>query len=163
MQFVPKRGKNALEIGCSPAVILNRLLDRNFTVWGIEPSERYIPFLREQAPEAHIVQGYFPEVTSRCEEGVFSCIISLDVAEHIDDFQGFFNEIHRLLTPDGTAIIMSPIILNRDGLIKKSDFIASEHAWIWTERFLEEYLKEFFKEVSFHRWINGHEIILLKK
>ena len=38
-----------------------------------------------------------------------------------------------------------------------------EHAWIFSKKFLESYLKEIFTEVKFARWIVGHEILILKK
>ena len=58
---------------------------------------------------------------------------------------------------------MSPIILERDKLIKDSDFLPAEHAWLFTEKFLDPYLKEIFREVKFTRWLTGHEIIILDK
>lgn len=163
LQFVPKRGKNFLEIGCAPGELLRKMLDRNYEVFGIEPSPAYIEFICKQAPGAKVVLGYFPEATKDSNPDIFDCIVAMDVAEHVSDYDAFFKEIYRLLIPKGTAIIMSPIILNRDYLIKDTDFLPGEHAWIWTEKYLDEYLKTIFSEVKFTRWLCGHEMIILTK
>jgi len=149
MQFIPKRGKTFLEIGCSPGVLLDRMLDINYDTYGIEPCKSYIPFIVSKARGAYIAHGYFPDVAMTWGDGFFNCIAALDVAEHIEHYDVFFREVYRLLAPNGRAIIMSPIILDRDKLIKESDFLPGEHAWIWTEKFLDPYLKDIFREVKF--------------
>lgn len=164
LQFVPKRGKNVLEIACSPGVLIERLLERNFNVYGIEPKPEYCQKLVEQSPEAHIVCGYFPEATSQSQPNIFDCIVAMDVMEHNPSYELFFNEVHRLLIPNGTAIIMSPVILNEDGFLRKRDMQhPNEHAWILSQRFLEPYLKGMFSEVKIEKWIVGHEVIICKK
>ena len=162
MQFVPKRGKNVLEIACAPGAMLNALLDRNFEVFGIEPNPQYIDFICKEAKGAKVVCGYFPQVTKTSKPDIFDCIIGLDVWEHSHDYDDFIREVHRLLIPGGTAIIMSPIIYE-DGLIKETEFLPQEHAWIFTKKFLQEYLPTIFSEVKFSRWVTGHEVIILKK
>jgi len=162
LQFVPKRGKNILEIAASPGIMMQKLLDRNFNVWGIEPREEYCKILKEQVPDANVVCGYFPEVTRDSQPNIFSCIIGMDVWEHAPDYEAFIKEVHRLLIPRGIAILMSPIIYE-DGFIRSGEFKADEHAHIFTRRFLEPYLKELFSEVEFRRWIISHEIIICTK
>jgi 2-polyprenyl-3-methyl-5-hydroxy-6-metoxy-1,4-benzoquinol methylase len=164
LQFVPKRGKNILEIGASPGKLMQRLVDLNWEVFGIEPRQEYCQYLTKLAPEAKVVKGYFPQVTESSAPNVFACVVAMDIAEHIDDHHSFFNEIHRLLIPNGTAIIMSPIIMNQDGFLRQRDMdFPSEHAWIWTERYLDEYLKSIFSSVEFRNWIVGHTIVICKK
>ncbi len=162
MQFIPK-GRRALEIACVPAVILNRLAEIGYETWGIEPSEKYIDFICKQAQTSRIIHGYFPDVFDKEVGGSFDCIVAIDVMEHTDDYKGFFDAVHRLLIQEGTAVIMSPIILE-DGLYRQRDFDhADEHAWIHTQKGLEPYLKSMFSEVEFKRWIVGHELIKLVK
>lgn len=163
LQFVPK-GESVLEIACAPGALLKKLLDYGYTdIWGIEPSERYITFICNQAPTAKILNGYFPNVTSEFGENYFDCIVALDIFEHVEDYEAFLLEVKRLLKEGATAVIMSPIIL-KDGLYRKIDFEhPDEHCWIYTENFLETYLKEKFSHVEFRRWICGHEIIIIKK
>lgn len=162
LQFVPKRGKNFLEIACAPGELLRQMVDRNFEVFGIEPSMQYIDFICRHAPDAKVLQGYFPEVTKESNPNIFDCIVGMDVFEHAPDYDAFIKEIHRLLIPGGTAILMSPIIYE-DGLIRESEFRPDEHIWIFTKKFLKPYLESMFSEVEFRRWIVSHEIVILKK
>lgn len=164
LQFVPKRGKNVLEIAASPGALLNKLLELNYEVFGIEPKPEYAKYLTEKAPGAKIVCGYFPDVTKDSNSNIFDCIIGMDIFEHVDDYQSFLAEIHRLLIPGGTAILMSPIIDNQDGFLRKRDMMhPDEHAWIFTQSYLEEYLKETFSSVEFKGWVLGHTLIVLNK
>ena len=162
MQFVPD-GKIALEIACSPGVILKRLIDKGYEAWGIEPSDKYLEFICNQAPNSKVIHGYFPQVFNEGEHDLFDCIVALDVMEHIDDFKGFFMAVNRLLRDGGTAVVMSPVILT-DGLYRKIDFNhPDEHCWIHSQAYLEPYLNSIFGEVKFQRWIVGHELIIIKK
>jgi 2-polyprenyl-3-methyl-5-hydroxy-6-metoxy-1,4-benzoquinol methylase len=163
MQFVPK-GQRALEIGCFPGVLMQKLTDAGYShVVGIEPSLKYIPFICEQAKEAIVINGYFPEITKEAPEETFDVIVGMDVFEHVDDYEAFIKEAHRLLAKGGTMVLMSPIILE-DGLYRKRDFAhPDEHCWIHSESFLREYLSEIFSEVKFTRWVCGHELVIVKK
>jgi len=165
LQFVPKRGTDILEIAASPGVMLQKLLDLNYPfVCGIEPRKEYCEYLANYAKGAVIIQGYFPEATKDCNDNRFNCIVGLDIFEHIENYQAFLDEIKRLLIPGGTAILMSPIIDNEDGFIRSRDVAhPDEHAWIFSQRFLEPYLKEMFSEVKFANWIVGHTLIILTK
>lgn len=161
-QFVPD-GKTALEIACAPGVILKKLTEKEFDACGVEPSVQYIPFILGKAPKANVLHGYFPAVTTVFSDDFFDCIIAIDIMEHVDNYEGFFNEVKRLLTKGGTAVVMSPIIL-ADGLFRNIDFdYPDQHCWIHTQKFLEPYLKDKFSDVKFSRWIVGHEIIICKK
>jgi len=162
LQFVPK-GNSVLEIACAPSIMLKKLSEYGYTdVWGIEPSLSYIPFICENAPTAKVIHGYFPQVFNQGEHDLFDCIVGLDVYEHLNDGDGFIKAIHRLLKDGGTAILMSPIIYE-DGLIRDDEFKPDEHAWIYSKKYLEPYLKNIFHEVKFSRWIVSHEIIILTK
>jgi len=161
LQFVPD-GEMALEIGCAPGIMLKKLIERGYNAMGIEPSQKYIAPILKIAPQALVVCGYFPQIFLDKENLYFDCIIGLDVFEHVEDGKGFIEMIHQLLKPNGTAILMSPIIYETN-LIESKHFVAEEHCWLYTKTFLEPYLKKIFKEVKFTRWILGHEIIVLTK
>ena len=157
LQFVP-HGKRCLEIACAPGIMLKKLSERFDEAYGIEPSEKYIDFICKTASQAKVIQGYFPEVTKPIPDGSFDCIVGLDVMEHCNDYDSYFEEVYRLLSYGGTTVMMSPIILN-DGLVKESDFRPMEHAWIHSQKFLEPYLNKMFAHIEFDIWIQGHEII----
>lgn len=162
MQFVP-RGEYALEIGCFPGRVLQLLEEAGYpNVFGIEPAEKYIPFITEKARRSKILCGFFPEVTSEAAGGVFDVILASDVYEHSLSFDDFTKEAYRLLRRGGKFIVMSPM-LYEDGLFRECDFIAHEHIHIFSKKFLDEYLKETFHSVQWERWINGHETFIATK
>lgn len=161
LQYVP-HGNRALEIACAPGIMLKKLSEKYQEVYGIEPSEKYIPFICKTAPKAKVIQGYFPEVTAAIPEESFDCIVALDVFEHIDDTDGFINEAHRLLNNGGVLICMSPIIFSGEELNEK-DFLPKEHAWVYHRKFLYPYLMEKFSDVKFGRWQKGHELLICKR
>lgn len=162
LQFVPD-GESVLEIACFPGTLLNKLSERGYKwVYGIEPNSKWIEFICQQAPKAAIIEGFFPQVFNPKVKEIYDCIIGMDIMEHVDDYEGFFDAVHRLLKTGATAIFMSPIILE-DGFIRERDFKPDEHAWLFSKKFLEEYLKDKFSEVRFARWIVSHEILILKK
>ncbi len=161
MKYVPT-GTAALEIGCFPGAILSKLTDAGYTdVWGIEPAYKYIPYILGKAQKAQIINGYFPEVTYESPANYCDVIIFIDVFEHIEDYDSFLNEVKRLLKPGGTAICMSPMILE-DGKTRDRDFIP-EHLWIHSKSFLDEYLKSMFSTVTWDRWIEGHDMFIVTK
>ena len=163
MQFVPK-GDVVIEAACAPGALLKKLIEFGYKeVIGVEPAHRYVDFICHQAPGAKVVIGYFPDVVNPELKDYADCFVALDLAEHIEDYDTFFKAIHKLLKPGGTGIIMSPIILH-DGLFRKIDFQhPDEHAWIWTQTYLNRYLQDIFSEVKFTRWIVGHELVIFKK
>lgn len=160
LKYVP-HGKRVLEIACAPGIMLKKLSERFSEAYGIEPSEKYIPFICRTAPLAKVIQGYFPEVTKAIPGGSFDCIVGMDVFEHIDDTDGFINEAYRLLKKNGVLVLVSPIIFNGDELNEK-DFLPMEHAWVYSIEFLTMYLRN-FSEVKFDKWVKGHEMIICKK
>lgn len=162
MKYVPM-GQNALEIGCCPGRVLQLLEEAGYSeIYGIEPDEKYIPFILGKAQKSNIICGFFPEITKGLEENIFDCIIASDVYEHSLDFDAFTKEAFRLLRSGGKFIVMSPI-LYEDGLFRERDFVAIEHVYIFSKKFLDPYLKEIFTDVQWERWINGHETFIATK
>lgn len=161
LQFVPEC-KTVLEIACAPGVLLNKLSELGYEAWGVEPNEGYIGFITDQAKKANVVLGYFPQCFKNSVSEIFDCIIGMDIFEHIDDYDTFIKSVRRLLTPGGTAIFMSPIILE-DGLYRERDFKPDEHCWIFTKKFLDPYLKGLFSSVLWDRWQDGHELFIVTK
>lgn len=106
------KGKtNALEIGCGEG-------------YGVEILARCVKKLtavdRDRDAVDHASGTYkLPNVSFVCTAGAslpfpdghFDAVSCLQVIEHIDDDRAFAVELHRLLSPGGTAVIITP---NRD-------------------------------------------------
>ncbi len=161
LQYVDTDG-DVLEIACAPGILMNILIKRGNTVLGIEPDSANIPEIRKiiQYP-SDIIEGYFPDCLGSTRQ-VFDYIITMDCVEHIEDYKQFFNSAKHYLIEGGKFIFMSPIIYE-DGLYREIDFIPHEHAWIFTKKYLQDYLSEIFSGVTFDRWVNGHEICVCTK
>ncbi|NIJ52320.1 class I SAM-dependent methyltransferase [Dyadobacter arcticus] len=154
---------NILEIGCAPGILMGQLRDRGHKMIGIEPDKMYNEDIKRISENAGIVMnGYFPECMESFQDNYFDHIIAMDVFEHIEDHSSFLSTCKRLLKYGGKLILMSPIIMS-DGLFRERDFIAPEHIWIFTQRFLENILPDYFSRIQFDRWIVGHEIIICNK
>lgn len=166
LQFVPKDANKVLEIGCAPGILLKKLSDLKYNAFGIEPNEKYIPFIESQCGRnATVMHGYFPNMVSPdwfLKSISFDCIIGMDILEHIDNYNVFVRAIYERLSEGGTAIFMVPVICE-DGLYRERDMKADEHCWIFTKKFLQPYLENIFSEVIFDRWVVGHDIIVCKK
>jgi len=157
LKYIPAHTKYVLEGGCAPGELLRRLTEMGYDATGIEPSVRYIQPILNHAPKSRVIHGYFPQVFKDTYKEVFECLIFMDCFEHIDDTDLFIETAYRLLKPNGALICMSPIIM-ADGKKRDIDFIEREHCWIYSQSFLDERLKENFKEVKWDVWVNGHEI-----
>lgn len=162
LQFVPK-APAILEIAPYPGILLNKLNQGGYAVFGVEPNINYVADILKTAPNAHIFIGYYPDIFAPSPGETFDHIIAMDLVEHIDNYEKLFSETHRLLKTGGKFIFMSPIIYE-DGRYRQCDFEHSnEHCWIFTKKFLQEYLIGIFSSVEFNQWILGHEIVVCTK
>lgn len=62
-------------------------------------------------------------------ENMFDCIICSHVIEHIKDDEKALKEIHRILKPDGFAIIMAPILLSLTEDFENEKYTTDELRW----------------------------------
>lgn len=153
-------GGSLLEIGCAPGILLREAAKRCTKLHGIEPDRLNIPFIKQVAgSEVEIIEGYFPECKTPINR---DNIIAMDVVEHIENFERFILIVKLCLSSAGKFIFMSPIILE-DKLFRVKDFLPIEHAWIFTKKYLQNYLSEEFSSVIFDRWRVGHEIVICQK
>lgn len=162
LEYVPETG-TVLEIGCAPGALLKLLTLTGREAFGIEPDINVINFMKEQHTGATFIEGYFPDVFEAKRKNIFDCIIAMDIFEHIDDYDTFAKAVHRLLKPEGIGILMSPIIYE-EGAFRQCDFdVPEQHAYIFTKKFLDPYLKSIFSSVRWDRWQIGHELVILTK
>jgi ubiquinone/menaquinone biosynthesis C-methylase UbiE len=86
------------------------------------------------------------------EDCSFDCVLCINVLEHIKDYQKAISEIHRVLKPDGQAIIAVPFFFPIHDI--PSDY------WRFTEYGLKIILSEFkkveIKPLGFHRLPFGY-------
>lgn len=162
LEYIPETG-TILEIACAPGALLKILALSGREAYGIEPDINVINEMKDQQIGATVFEGYFPDVFDKKKSNIFDCIAGMDVFEHVAEYEEFIQAMYRLLKPNGIGIIMSPIILE-DGLYRDCDFeVPEQHAYIFTKKFLDPYLKSIFSEIKWDRWILGHEMFIVKK
>jgi SAM-dependent methyltransferase len=102
-QYGPGAG-TAIEVGCSPGVLLEELSTRGYSCTGVEISEDVAAWLREKT-RLDIRSGFFPGVDlPRCQ-----LFLSFDVLEHSPVPDEFMREVSRCLLPGGIAILQTAI------------------------------------------------------
>ena len=96
-------GARALDVGCETGFNVGRLLDRGFSVTGVEPSAA----MRERAiranPRAEILDGDVRALPFPGEQ--FDVVACIEVIRYLDDPAVALAEMHRVLAPGGLALI----------------------------------------------------------
>ncbi len=110
-------GQRVLDIGCGwggMALYLHRVAGVDVT--GVTLSEEQLKVARRRAAEAGVADHVrFELIDYRAVSGSFDRIVSVGMFEHVGlpHYRTFFDQVHRLLTPDGVALIHS--IARADG------------------------------------------------
>jgi glycosyltransferase involved in cell wall biosynthesis len=107
----PYCGQRILEIGSGTGNLTRRLIPRDqYVASDINPL--YLQTLHGLTADRPYLDVSLTDVT-RAEtfprpEGGFDTVVCLNVVEHVDDDVGALRNIHRVLAPDGTAIVLVP-------------------------------------------------------
>ncbi|MBI9103264.1 MAG: class I SAM-dependent methyltransferase [Spirochaetales bacterium] len=101
-----KRGK-FLDVGCATGYLLNEVSKSGWPVEGVEICEESARYASKR--------GGFPVYTKPLEQlaldsGKYGVVHLSHVIEHLNDPDGFFREVYRLLAPGGYFIVTTPNI-----------------------------------------------------
>jgi len=97
-------GQKILEIGCSSGFMLSALKDKGIDVYGLDPSEVFIEYVKSK--EIHIYKNF--EELKEKHDLVFDLIIHYYVLEHIRNPVEFINQYMTLLNDNGKMIFEVP-------------------------------------------------------
>lgn len=161
MGLIEGAGGGALEIACAPGNLLRRLHDAGFgPVFGVDVDRAYKDYLQETAgADAHLMFGYFPEVTARINAASFSLIVALDLFEHVHDPALFLRECGRLLRQGGQLVLMLPMVSPCEEVSERF-FCPAEHVWVHSVKHVTMMLEcAGFEGIEFGRWTSGHETV----
>lgn len=161
--FMPT--ESVLEIGCAPGSLLGRFRDLGFhRIVGIETERSYEADIRKIADApADLHFGFFPELTIGWPDDDFSCIVALDLFEHIPTPAPFLWECHRLLKQSGLLVMMMPI-LSEDAPMPERFFNAREHIWVHSKAHMDTLLADaHFTHSEYSQWCPGHDLVLAVK
>lgn len=100
----PVGGRNRLlDVGAGTGILVEQAIARGFDAVGIEPSRQFCH--RAALRNLPVVRGILPHPLIT---GLFDVITLVDVIEHVPDPIGLIAEASRLLTDDGTLVIVTP-------------------------------------------------------
>ncbi|HOJ31918.1 MAG TPA: class I SAM-dependent methyltransferase [Candidatus Hydrogenedentes bacterium] len=145
-------GKTILDLGCGPGTQISYLAPRNFVV-GTDAGFRMLQQARSAglAPcRADFEQPFLP-----FREDSFDIVVCTDVIEHVRYPLHLLKEIHRILKPDGAAILSVPNQYNVEHRLKilfggnilarwdHKDFHAWDyfHLHFWTWRDFQDFVR----------------------
>lgn len=103
LRCLPPASASIFEIGCGNGSTAKALIERGYSVCGIDSSEQGIE--HAQGVGDFRVQSAYDDLS---EWGQFDVVLSLEVIEHLVDPRTFALQVKRLLKPSGIAIISTP-------------------------------------------------------
>ena len=112
------KGGRVLDYGCGTGYFLRRL-DRFFDVSGFDISD----FARTSASQLVPSATMYP-VSTAVPDSSHDGVVSLHVLEHIEQPLDAFREMHRILKPGGTAMVVVPDCDGRGHRKKGKDWFA---------------------------------------
>lgn len=105
--FVPLAGKRVLDGGCGAGGYVRALVERGIDAYGVEYDERKVSQYRAAASEPERVQvGDLAAMTFGT--ATFDVVILNEVIEHVPDEAAAMREVHRVLRPGGSLVLLSP-------------------------------------------------------
>jgi 2-polyprenyl-3-methyl-5-hydroxy-6-metoxy-1,4-benzoquinol methylase len=156
--FLPVSTKKltVLEVGCGYGNF-RKNISTECEYWGIEP----IQSIANQATESldKVLVGTFQQVCDSVPDHYFDCVVCNDVIEHMDDFEGFLQEIKVKMNPGGVLVGSIPNVRYIDNLFK----LLVLKDWKYVDSgILDKTHLRFFTQKSLQRTFlsNGYEIEL---
>jgi 2-polyprenyl-3-methyl-5-hydroxy-6-metoxy-1,4-benzoquinol methylase len=147
-----------LDLGCGNGAFAGELNKNGYTVVGVEPSQSGVSQAKSRWPdcEFHVGSAYDNLAESL---GVFDCVTSLEVVEHVYSPREYARTVFNVLKPGGVAVISTPfhgywknLLLAITGKLEAHFSPLWDHGHIkfWSEKSLTELLLETgFKEITF--------------
>jgi 2-polyprenyl-3-methyl-5-hydroxy-6-metoxy-1,4-benzoquinol methylase len=123
------RGKVVADVGCGGGVLLDHVRGVAAHAVAIEPAEHFAPSLKERG------YAWFSSASAATAEYAdrIDVAFSTQVIEHVDDPRAFLQDIGKLLSPDGIALISTP---NRADILMDllpdtfpAFFYRTQHRW----------------------------------
>lgn len=136
-------GGKFLDVGCGVGLCLQMAEEAGYEAWGVEINVRSATYARETLGRRVVNSDL---AGAGFAEGTFSVVLLSHVLEHLANPTAVFDEIRRVLAPDGIVIIDVP---NMDGLQARllrdrwSGWAPEMHVWQFTPRTLGRSLEVF--------------------
>jgi SAM-dependent methyltransferase len=109
------RGKRILDVGCGNGYVLSRYASHGARTYGIDLTQTAVDLSRKRFALADLA-GVFVQADAEqlpFRDGMFERVVSVGVLHHIPCIESAIAEIHRVLTPGGSFVLM---LYHRDSL-----------------------------------------------
>ncbi len=130
-----------LDVGCGTGLASGPLLDNDFTVVGVDPSEPMLAHARHHYPEAQWVVGTAEKLPF--DDASFDVVISAQVVHRVDRTAAM-NEILRVLKPGGLVAIWWKHLMSGDAVDVARNESAQEVGTEMPGSGLQSGFKEFY-------------------
>lgn len=117
-RFYGMSGGSVLDYGCGPGFLSSKLLDKGFSVAGIEYSSGTVKKVNELLATRPGWNGCYAgnEVPESLSGGGFDWVFSVEAYEHLRDewVDGYFRDLNKYVKPNGRILITAPNNENLD-------------------------------------------------
>lgn len=136
---------DVLDLGCNSGYGTEILSQYCRSIVGVDVSPRAIEMAKEKVKRKNVQFSLIDGFTLPFKNNSFDCVASFQVVEHIQDYGLFFDEIKRVLKPDGLLILTTP---NAEIRVKPGDKPWNPfHVHEFSSSELDELLSKYFRNV----------------
>jgi SAM-dependent methyltransferase len=111
-RFAPFLGKRVIEIGAGIGTFSRSILTHTTVseLVMVEPGDNLVPLLQKRfagEPRVKIIHGYFQDLKHSASA---DSIVLVNVLEHVAEDRALLNDVHEVLTPGGTLLLLVPAL-----------------------------------------------------
>jgi len=133
--------KNILDIGCGTGDFLSGAKNRNWQVYGVEPSQQASKLAKVKLNDPNIILKDISDFKKKNKPYSFDVITMWHVLEHIPDFNNYIDKIKTLLKKDGYLVVAVPNHKSYDAKHYKEFWAAYDvprHLWHFSQKSIEK-------------------------
>lgn len=162
------KGKSVLDLGCVRHDAIFSMNDPNWLhrhLHGVAESIVGVDYLENEVLKLNQLSGFsiiVGDVTKPLPiDNTFDVIVAGDLIEHLANFEGFFENIDRLMKPDGCLILTTPNPFYRDGFFYtffKNDVLVNPEHTCWIDQKCLSHLTQLFSfKITEFYWIKNSQ------
>ncbi len=123
-ELLPKTGK-ILDVGCGSGYGVRYLVEKGYSVIGVDISESMLKIAKETVPKAEFIEADMTKLTF--PDNLFDGIVSLYAIFHVsrEKHEQLFRDFHRMLKAGGILFFC----INYNESEESADFLGAEIFW----------------------------------